>query len=338
VRFSALVKALVVGGLGVLLFLGVARYVFSADLGTALNYALQLPPHTLAVALALRALTPLIHAAQFYYAARSLELPLRFSEAVLGVYSSLAMEYAVPVGGATEVYRVYFLARRGLPLSTSLGTTFLHRLVHSAAAAVELAVVCAYLRTPRYSEVWLALAVGSVLLLNSLALAASRSRRVATSLAKVLGRFTRRVVEVGEVHLEDVGYLATSAALVALEKVVAGYVGLIITSYFVSSFSFLASLLLYDLVLATFWLLPIVTPAGLGQVEAVQLAVAVELGMDGTSALPALILYRATALLAVLPQLLVALARSGVRIPRKKKHAKAPTSWRYSWERTSPYL
>jgi uncharacterized membrane protein YbhN (UPF0104 family) len=314
VRFSALVKALVVGGLGVLLFLGVARYVFSADLGTALNYALQLPPHTLAVALALRALTPLIHAAQFYYAARSLGLPLRFSEAILGVYSSLAMEYAVPVGGATEVYRVYFLARRGLPLSTSLGTTFLHRLVHSAAAAVELAVVCAYLRTPRYSEVWLALAVGSVLLLNSLALAASRSRRVAAALARVLGRFTRRVVEVGEVRLEGIGfgYLATSAALVALEKVVAGYVGLIITSYFVSSFSFLASLLLYDLVLATFWLLPIVTPAGLGQVEAVQLAVAVELGMDGTSALPALILYRATALLAVLPQLLVALARSGL--------------------------
>jgi uncharacterized membrane protein YbhN (UPF0104 family) len=320
VRFSVLAKALAVGGLGVLLFLGVARYVFSADLGTALNYLLQLPPHTLAVALALRALTPLIHAAQFYYAARSLGLPLRFSEAILGVYSSLAMEYAIPVGGATEVYRVYFLARRGLPLSTSLGATFLHRLLHSAVAAVELAVVCVYLRTPRYSEAWLALAVGSVLLLNSLALAASRSRRVAAALARVLGRFTRRVVEVGEVRLEGIGfgYLATSAALVALEKVVAGYVGLVITSHFVGSFSFLPSLLLYDLVLATFWLLPIVTPAGLGQVEAVQLAVAVELGMDGTSALPALILYRATALLAVLPQLLVALARSGVRIPRKE--------------------
>lgn len=127
------------------------------------------------------------------------------------------------------------------------------------------------------------------------------------------------MVEVGEIHLEDVGYLATSAALVALEKVVAGYVGLVITSYFVSSFSFLASLLLYDLILATFWLLPIVTPAGLGQVEAVQLAVAVELGMDGTSALPALILYRATALLAVLPQLLVALARSEVRLPKSRE-------------------
>jgi uncharacterized membrane protein YbhN (UPF0104 family) len=319
VPFSVLAKALAVGGLGVLLFLGVARYVFSADLGMALNYLLQLPPQTLAVALALRALTPLIHAAQFYYAARSLGLPLRFSEAILGVYSSLAMEYAVPVGGATEVYRVYFLARRGLPLSTSLGATFLHRLLHSAVAVVELAVICVYLRTPRYSEAWLALAVGSVLLLNSLALAASRSRRVATTLARVLGRFTRRVVEVGEVRLEVIGYLATSAALVALEKVVAGYVGLVITSYFVSSFSFLSSLLLYDLVLATFWLLPIVTPAGLGQVEAVQLAVAVELGMDGTSALPALILYRATALLAVLPQLLVALARSEVRLPKSRE-------------------
>jgi uncharacterized membrane protein YbhN (UPF0104 family) len=320
VRFSVLAKALAVGGLGVLLFLGVARYVFSADLGMALSYLLQLPPQTLAVALALRALTPLIHAAQFYYAARSLGLPLRFSEAILGVYSSLAMEYAIPVGGATEAYRVYFLARRGLPLSASLGATFLHRLLHSAVAAVELAVVCLYLRTPRYSEAWLALAVGSVLLLNSLALAASRSRRVAAALARVLGRFTRRVVEVGEVRLEAIGfgYLATSVALVALEKVVAGYVGLVITSHFVGSFSLLPSLLLYDLVLATFWLLPIVTPAGLGQVEAVQLAVAVELGMDGTSALPALILYRATALLAVLPQLLVALAKSGVRMPRRE--------------------
>jgi uncharacterized membrane protein YbhN (UPF0104 family) len=314
VRFSVLAKALAVGGLGVLLFLGVARYVFSADLGIALSYLLQLPPQTLAVALALRALTPLIHAAQFYYAARSLGLPLRFSEAILGVYSSLAIEYAIPVGGAAEAYRVYFLARRGLPLSASLGATFLHRLLHSAVAAVELAVVCVYLRTPRYSEAWLALAVGSVLLLNSLALAASRSRRVAATLARVLGRFTRRVVEVGEVRLEGTGfgYLATSVALVALEKVVAGYVGLVVTSHFVGSFGFPQSLLLYDLVLATFWLLPIVTPAGLGQVEAVQLAVAVELGLDGTSALPALILYRATALLAVLPQLLVALARSGL--------------------------
>lgn len=313
------VKALIAGGLGVIAFLGIARYVFSVDLGRALSYALQLPPHVFIVALALRVATPLIHSAQFYYATRSLGLPLRFSDAMLGVYSSLAMEYAVPVGGATEVYRVYFLARRGLPLSTSIGATFLHRLIHSAVATVELALVCTYLRTPRYSGIWLAVATVSVLLLNSLALAASRSRRLAVTLARVLQRFTPEVVEAGRLHLESPKYLATSVALVAIEKVVAGSVGLLLTFYFVNPFSLVESLLLYDLVLATFWLLPIVTPAGVGQVEAVQLAVAVELGLDGASVLPALVLYRATAILAVLPQLLVALLRSEVQVPRTEK-------------------
>ncbi len=311
---STIAKALIAGGLGVLVFLGIARYLFSVDLGRALSYTLQLPPQVFTVALALRAATPLIHSAQFYYAARSLGLPIGFSYAVLGVYSSLAMEYAVPVGGATEVYRVYFLAKRGLPLSASLGAVFLHRLLHSAVAAVELAVVFTYLRTPKYTGTWLAIAVGSVLFLNSLALAASRSRRLATALGRILQRLTLRVVEIGELHLERPSYLATSVALIALEKVAAGSVGLLLTSYFVDTFNLAESLLLYDLLLATFWLLPIVTPAGVGQVEAVQLAVAAELGAEGASVLPALVLYRTTALLAVLPQLLVALARSEVRI------------------------
>jgi len=314
---STTAKTLIAGGLGILVFLGIARYVFSVDLGRALSYALQLPPYVFTVALALRAATPLIHSAQFYYAARSLGLPLRFSDAVLGVYSSLAMEYVIPVGGATEAYRVYFLAKRGLPLNSSLGATFLHRLLHSAVATVELAVVCTYIRTPKYSGAWLAMAVGLVLLLNSLALAASRSRKLTTALGRVLRRLTPSAVEVGELHLEGPRYLATSVALVALEKVVAGSAGLLLTAYFVGSFNLAASLLLYDLVLATFWLLPIVTPAGVGQVEVVQLAVAMELGVDGASILPALVLYRATAFLAVLPQLLAALARSEVWVRKK---------------------
>lgn len=308
----ALARAAVALALGVVVLFGISRYLLSVELSMALEQLLRVPAALVLLALVTRGFGPILHSTQFYLVLRSLGYDLGFRKTLVGVYSTLALEYVVPVGGATEVGRAAFLVLEGLPAGDAVRATFLHRLAHSAFVAMELAFIMAWTQQINSVTLWLLAVIAATNALNLAAIAAASSRRSSRLLARLTPKLgilhgpPERFVTPGPTSLVPV------FLVIALEKASTVLSGHVLLSYLDQSASLAHSLLLFDVLLVTFWLLPIVTPAGVGQVETVQVLASAALGLRPDAALSAVILYRAITLASVLPQLLLALLKYGV--------------------------
>lgn len=308
-RFGRLLKASVSAVLGFAMFLAVSRYILSVDFSTSLKILSDLPLWLVVLALALRATAPLIHSTQFYVVLHSSGVLMSFRKTLLGVYASLALEYALPVGGATEVGRVLFLVRGGVDPSIAIQVTFLHRLVHSIFALAVLAVIVALTTRFDILTIWLLVAVCLVNTLNLGIMLSARSIRLGRLLDRVLRKLGTSSTYLLPERIEVLARrrLLLALLLVGLEKLTSVLAGYMLMAYLSPGTGFLEVLVVFDLVLTIFWLLPIVTPAGLGQVELVQLLASTYMGVGRDPAFSAILLYRLITLAAVLPQLIPAL-------------------------------
>lgn len=288
---------------GVVLFVVISRYVLNVDLGTSLAYLGELPVVVVVLALLARSASPALHSTQLFLTLRSLGVKLGFRRVLLGTYSTLALEYLVPIGGATEVSRVAIFVSEGVPPTKAVESVFLHRLLHSTTATVELAIL--FLVGKSGAVTWvLVTAVSAVNALNIAVLLSSRSRRVREVLSGALSRLGTLSDYLVHVEPPRPTYIAVAAIAVGLEKVVSVVSGYLILKYLEPSTGLADSMLLFDLLLVIFWLLPIVTPAGVGQVEAVQVATSLVIGLERNAVFTAVVLYRIITIISVLPQLL----------------------------------
>lgn len=295
--------AILAAAIGVALFVAISKYVLNVDLGTSLAYLRELPAIIVILAILAKSASPALHSVQLFLVLRSLGVKLGFRRVLLGTYSTLAVEYLVPIGGATEVSRVAIFVSEGVPPAKAVESTFLHRLLHSIAATVELAILL--LVGEGGSVMWvLAVAVSAVNLLNITVLAASRSQRVRKVFSGVLPRLG--TLSGYPVHVEPPKptYIAIAAIAVGSERVASIVCGYLILKYLEPSAGLVDSMLLFDLLLVIFWLLPIITPAGIGQVETVQVATSLALGLERNAVFAAVILYRVVTTISTLPQLL----------------------------------
>ncbi|MDW8011251.1 MAG: lysylphosphatidylglycerol synthase domain-containing protein, partial [Sulfolobales archaeon] len=289
-------------------------YALSVDLAQALSYASEVPAHLLALSLAARSLGPLLHSAQFYVVVRSHGYDLGFRRVLLGMYSALALEYVVPVGGATEVGKVAFLAHEGVPLSSAVKITFLHRLAHSVFVAVELALLALLARKIDGLFLWLLTATAVVNALNLAAVASTRFPRFSKPLLKYASKLGYREVEPADIGIPARKTFSTILLAIGLEKAASVVSGYLILSHLDRSASLVHSLIIFDILLVTFWLLPVVTPAGVGQVEVAQLLASASLDLNASSALSAIILYRLVTTASTIPQLIPALIKYGANL------------------------
>lgn len=310
-RASGVARVFATSLLGVVVLLGISRYLLSVDIPLALSRALEVPAWVLLLALAVRCFGPILHSTQFHFVLKSLDYRIGYRKTLLIVYSTLALEYVVPVGGATEVGRVVFLVREGLPSDGAVQATFLHRLTHSLFLIFELALVILWTVRVNAVILWLLVAVVAVNALNASVIAATRHPRVSAALARVTSRIGSRTSYPKALAKPSVPPLGTVLLFVALEKASAVASGYLLLSHLESSISVVHSLVIFDVLLATFWLIPVVTPAGIGQVEAVQVIASSVMNLESGSVLLAAVLYRLITLASVLPQLLPVLLRYG---------------------------
>lgn len=297
--------------LGVVALVAVSKYVLSVDLGSMIDYVSSVPAELIALVLVTRSIGPLLHSAQFYLIVKIYGYDLGFRKTLVGVYSTLALEYLVPVGGATEVGRVAFLVREKISPDKAIQVTFLHRLAHSAFVAMELAFVIFVTTRINGLVLWLLPLVLAVNALNLAVVASARHPRISRFLSKLASRLSFRGVEPESVAIPKRRSLAIVFLFIGLEKASSVLSGYLLLSYLTKSAGLVQSLLIFDILLATFWLLPIVTPAGVGQVEAVQLLASAAMNLETGAALSAIILYRLVTTVSVLPQLLLALIKYG---------------------------
>ncbi|MEM1962375.1 MAG: lysylphosphatidylglycerol synthase domain-containing protein [Sulfolobales archaeon] len=314
VRARDIARIILTSFLGISVLVVVAKYVLSIDIRSALSRVTMVPIEVLTLALLARSVGPVLHSTQFYLLLISCGYRMSFKKTVLGVYSTLALEYVIPIGGATEVGRVAFLVREGVPPDGAVLVTFFHRLSHSLFTALELALVLLLTRRIDGLMLWLIAATSAVNAINLAALTSARSPKVSRLLDKAVSKLGFKSPNPRAFTYPRLNSLATVLAVIGLEKLSMVFSGHLILSRLAGSIGLPQSFLLFDILLATFWLLPIVTPAGVGQVESVQLVASTAMNIDSGVALSAFILYRLVTLVAVLPQLLVALVKYGLSV------------------------
>jgi len=310
------VLPVIVAVAGLATYFAVAKVLFSASVGSIASWLCRASVPLLLAAIATRASTAPLEALVFTSSAASVKKPLRFPLSYRGICASLAMEYVLPFGGLTEVYKVFFYTRCGFSLNEAVAAMFVHRLALSLSLLVMAFVVSSSVEL----EAWLRLAV----LATSIALAASNVAGIAIAYFRrsgaALGTWAEKIVsrlvpksiasyvdssQVFEFRQIDVrlGWVAAAFAVACVEHLAIALAGYLTALSLGIDLGFVKALLVFDVIQSILWLLPAVTPGSIGVLETVQLATLKAIGMSGAAAAIPL-LYRIVILCSMLPQLM----------------------------------
>jgi len=270
----------------------------------------------LALAVGVRALVVPIEATIFMLSAKSVGKRLGFGRAYRGICASLAMEYVVPFGGLTEIYKVFFLSRHGLTLNEATVAMFIHRTAMSTSLLVMCLTTIVWISMPQWMRL-LFLATSLGLVGSNIAAATVLQRE---RFGRALGSFARKALDrlvaklvplpptiyrVFEFRSVDVSIAPAlgAFAIACCEHLSIALSGFLICLGMGLSLSFVQALLVFDVIQSILWLLPAVTPGSVGVLEMLQLGTLRALGGGSWSvALP--ILYRIVILCSMLPQLM----------------------------------
>ncbi len=301
---------------GLATYFAVAKVLFSAGASSIASWLAKASPLTLAAAIAIRAATVPLEACVFSLSAASVKHHLRFSSSYRGICASLAMEYVLPFGGLTEVYKVFFYTRCGFTLNEAVAAMFVHRLAMSSSLLAMSIAVCMGIDL----EPWikgLILGTSTALAVTNVAgIAIAQVRKIGSALGKwaesLVDRFVSRLIalppgydsvfEFREVSLRMSSVLA-AFSIACLEHLAIAFSGYLTVLSLGIEMNFVQALFVFDVIQSVLWLLPAVTPGSIGVLETVQLAALKAISL-GPSVAAAPLLYRIVILCSMLPQLM----------------------------------
>ena len=307
---------LIVSVAGLACYFAVAKLFLSASPEAVLSWVARVSPPLMVLAIAVRALVVPLEATIFLLSARSVGGRISYGSAYRGICASLAMEYVVPFGGLTEVYKVFFLSRQGLTLNEATVAMFVHRIAMSSSLLVMCVVTVLLVPMPHWLRALFLLTSLGLVASNVVGTAVLRRERFGRALGSLAKRIVDRVVSrfvplppsmysVFEFRSVDLRLLPLLAAfaIACCEHLLIALSGLVICVGMGLSFSLPQALLVFDVIQSILWLLPAVTPGSVGVLEVIQLGALKALGSGSwCAAVP--ILYRIVILCSMLPQLM----------------------------------
>ncbi len=318
-RAAAISVGLGVAGLG--LYFALARALFSLSLSELATSFQRMDLELFALAILVRGTTPLLEAIQLYFSVMALGRRVSFRGVFRGMSASLATEYVLPIGGLVEIYKAFYLVRNSLSLNEASQIVFLHRFVLSLSMLAELLIVVLAMSVGLQLLIPLSIIILILVGTNILGFIAFRIPRVAEKLSRFLQRirYLQRysyifVFRAGRVSLIP---LAIALLFAIVERLAIGFSGYLTCLAMGLSISFIEALLLFDMIQTVLWLVPIVTPGGLGMFETIQLVAIKSLGIEVAAASVLPLAYRLVTVIALLPQLLPAFAIDVLRVATK---------------------
>ncbi len=330
-RRRAVAISLGLGVAGLALYFALARALFSLSLGELAASFQKMDLVLFALAILARGATPLLEAIQLYFSVMALGRRVSFRGVFRGMLASLATEYVLPIGGLVEVYKLFYLVRNSLSLNEASQIVFLHRFVLSLSMLAELLVVMLAMSVGLQLLIPLSTIVLILVGTNILGFIAFRISRVAEKLSRFLQRvryLQQRYSYLFAFRAERVSLLPLVAALffAMVERIAIGLSGYLTCLAMGVDMDFIEALLLFDMIQIVLWLVPMVTPGGLGMFETVQLVAIRSLGIEVTAASVLPLAYRLVTVVALLPQLLPAFVIDVLRAATKSGiEVEAPT-------------
>ncbi len=321
-RRRAIAISVGLGVVGLAIYFALARALFSLSLDELVASFQEMNPVLCVLAILVRGATPLLEAVQLYFSIMALGKRVRFRGAIRGMLASLATEYVFPIGGLVEVYKLFYLVRNSLSLNEASQTVFLHRFVLSLSMLAEFLVIMSAMSV----ELQLLVPLSTIMLIltsvNILGFIAFRIPRVAEKLNRFLQRvkyLQQRYSYLFAFRAERISLLPLVAALFSavVERFMMGLSGYLTCLAMGVDTNFIEALFLFDMIQAVMWLVPIVTPGGLGMFETLQLVAIRSLGIEATAASVLPLAYRLVTVVALLPQLLPAFAIDVLKVSTK---------------------
>ena len=313
-RLKRYLPLVLISVVGLATYFTLAKELFSFGLGNIFSTLSRAAAPLLVAAIAVRASTAFLEGLVFASSSRAVGQGLRVPDAYRGICAALAMEYVLPVGGLTELYKVFFCIRRGYKLHEAVQIMFVHRT--SVCSGLALMTFIALSLLPMNS--WLKLAIygsiGALMATNILGISMFRSRgivsRVGGLAKKVYERFLRSVVPVDIDSLTSfrpnplrMRFVVLAFTIATVEHLAIAFSGFLASMSIGVALSFIQSILVFDVIQSILWLLPAITPGSVGVLETFQLLALKGIGMSGAAAAIPLA-YRIVVMASMMPQLI----------------------------------
>ncbi len=304
---------------GLATFLAIARFILGADLGRVVEVLKNIAVLPFAIAILVRLSTPLLHVMGMYFATLCIGRALRFRDMFVGITAALAMEYVAPVGGVTEVYKVFYLTRRGLTLNEASLSVFLHRVALSLSIATVFGIACIVSYVPSYVATILWIAIAALAFGNVVGLTFFCYRKTSSFVSRIASWIVAKMKIEAVLNPMNLSrfekprfrskYLLLLAASTLLERFTVAFSGYMLARSLGISIDILEAVVLFDAINTVVWLLPAMTPGFVGMLETVQSIAFTAYGIEPSLATSLAILNRIAILVAVVPQLLPFLAK-----------------------------
>jgi len=225
---------------------------------------------------------------------------LNLSEVLKVTYTSVFTEFLIPLGGITEIVKVALITKlKILSTADTLASLFAHRIVLSLSILTTTLLALVIINAPLI--LYIVLLAPAILLTmgNIIGFIVPSSKKVESFVNKVIARFGFNISGFSTKYSSSMRSLSSnpvpliSSFIVEIfERFTNAIFGYFIALSIGIKISLLKALLAFDSLYVIMWLLPLVTPGGLGIYETIQTTLLSFLGIEMNQAATASIISR----------------------------------------------
>lgn len=234
-----------------------------------------------------RASALIMHGVTFFVLLYALSKEMKLLKVIQITSTSIFVEFIAPVGGITEVAKVYFLKEFGITsVEEAYAAVAMHRILLTASVTTAASLSLYVLHAPTLMWVVLIAPALGLLATNTAILLAPTSPKIEYFLSRLSRRFghdvqgfSSRYREAFTRLLSAKKYLVLALVMAFGERLSNAVFGVAVAGAIGLSIPVWEAVIIFDSLQAIIWLLPAITPGGVGIYELLQTLLASWLGI-----------------------------------------------------------
>ncbi|RLG78820.1 MAG: hypothetical protein DRO10_02020 [Thermoprotei archaeon] len=246
-----------------------------------------------------RTLVLIVHGLAWWAIIRALGKadPIKVVEITL---ASLFIEFVVPIGGATELAKFYLITKFKITdREGAFASIMMHRLIGSTSLLITTVISLVVVNAPFTLYLGLGLPALILVIANVTLLLLPKYHRIERLIQRILNRFGKSVSGLARNYnfklaqfSKSLPFIGLAVGLTFLERFLNAFYGIDIGNITGMHLSLPASILAFDSLYAIIWMLPAITPGGVGIFEFIQTSLLLALGIGVDEAATMSILSR----------------------------------------------
>jgi len=309
---------------GLLSYAIIFLVIYRGSIGEFIDIVSHGDPIAALFAALFRASALIMHGITFFIILYALSREMRLMKVIQITSTSIFVEFIAPVGGITEVAKIYFLKELGIAsVEEAYAAVAMHRILLTGSVTAATVVSLSILHAPML--MWLVLVIPALGLLaaNTAILLAPASPkieglivRVSTKFGHDLRGFSSKYREVFMRLLSSKRYLALALVMAFGERLSNAVFGVATAGILGVQIPVWEAVIIFDSLQTIIWLLPAITPGGVGIYELLQTLLATWLGISPDTSAALAIMTRALFIIGEYPIFLASTMALGLSLKK----------------------